>query len=61
LGVAASQIVIPALSRDPLGRRKNHGDIACSVQRLGAMEEWAPAQGRGDDRVFCASPERIAA
>jgi hypothetical protein len=68
LDVTASQIVIPALSRDPLGRRKSRGDIASSIQRLGAVEEWAPAQApsasadmrrRGDKRVESAAWERV--
>jgi hypothetical protein len=63
-----SQIVIPALRRDPLGCRKSRCGIATAFQRSVAAEEWGPAQGpsamadirrRGDDRVESVSPERI--
>jgi hypothetical protein len=56
--IAATQTVIPALSRDPWRRRKSGDDDAPIVLRFGATEEWAPGQARGDDRVFGVSPER---
>jgi hypothetical protein len=56
---AATQFVIPALSRDPLGRGKGGSDDAPIVPRFGAAEEWAPGQARGDDRVERASLERV--
>ncbi len=59
-GLATTQTVIPALSRDPLSQGKSHGGIAHSSQRLGAAEKWAPAQGRGDERVESAHWERVA-